>query len=941
MALAVSSKAEKRPLAGEEPAVATPERTKRRRVGRHAASKALALGAGAGAGASPASTTTSTALTAAGLQSAGLVLASRGVVAATRATAAPNTDWTVSEATGGRFNDCEPVFARDRKHLLLARDDSVQVYSMSTSSLVRTLHSGPAHGKTCCLRLSSVADNHLYTASSTGEIALWDWTTGARISAVSQKGGILDMAIATATATADAPDTIKDAVFSLNTLSTSSTTLVNVATPNQSGQLVTKPVYRSDKPLRHLQVSPDGKTVVVCGGDQLVVGYTAQNLSDGADTLAYNWLEVQLPVVAVCMDTRVETAPQTPGKKSKFSPVDLVIGDKTGAILLYRDIVGSLIRMGKDPKFKLNPNRFHWHRFAVRSVRWSRDGNYLISGGAENTLVLWQLDTGRKQFLPHLSSHICAMTVSQAGDAYAITLADNSAIVLSTAEMRPTATINGLQLTSATAVAPGPARGDRIAVAPAALIHPLRSEQLLVTVASTPSVSSSTAPSNCLLQTFDIQAGRHISRQALTRTNATVHVMGPAGTELTTPNVSQLQITPDGEWLATVDQWNLYKQDATVSEPATLQSTERSEISLKFWRWNASGREWQLNNRVDAPHFAATTAVRSAPVLDLASNPAVSMFATLGGDSALRVWTPRTRYQPKSGKTQQRQGPDSATKPGHSDLVTWKCHRVVHLEKFTTPRTPAKLAFSPDGSVLAVSWSDKRSKGVVHLIDPHTGAICHSRHGLYAGDIKGLGFVDHRLVILCDRLLVWDIVADQVESVAIPDAAAGSGPASLDLLAVNAAGGNFAIVANGKEGTARSQLVICSPESSTPLFQTQLDHACVALLADSKSSSYVAIDSRSQITRVSSQWDTASTDRIIQSSLSVDGERTRRGLQSLIGKLPGAEQVAPELPETTAALEYNVPEKGLARILDVGPAFVHAGVQQLFRGVVKHFAASA
>ncbi|KAK2068193.1 hypothetical protein P8C59_002850 [Phyllachora maydis] len=38
----------------------------------------------------------------------------------------------------------------------------------------------------------------------------------------------------------------------------------------------------------------------------------------------------------------------------------------------------------------------HWHRTCVHSVKWSRDGNYLVSGGEESTLVLWQMDTGPK-----------------------------------------------------------------------------------------------------------------------------------------------------------------------------------------------------------------------------------------------------------------------------------------------------------------------------------------------------------------------------------------------------------------------------------------------------------------------------------------------------------------------------------------------------------------
>src|SRR6478609_4538449 len=69
----------------------------------------------------------------------------------------------------------------------------------------------------------------------------------------------------------------------------------------------------------------------------------------------------------------------------------------------------------------------------------------MISGGSENALVLWQLDTGKKDFLPHLAASVENITVSANGSSYAVHLDDNSVMVLSTAEMKPTAYIAGIQ----------------------------------------------------------------------------------------------------------------------------------------------------------------------------------------------------------------------------------------------------------------------------------------------------------------------------------------------------------------------------------------------------------------------------------------------------------------------------------------------------------------
>src|ERR1700733_11875966 len=72
-------------------------------------------------------------------------------------------------------------------------------------------------------------------------------------------------------------------------------------------------------------------------------------------------------------------------------------------------------------------------------------GNYIISGGSETVLVLWQLDTGKQQFLPHMSATIQNIVVSPTGTSYGIQLADNSAMILSTAKLEPTTNISGIQ----------------------------------------------------------------------------------------------------------------------------------------------------------------------------------------------------------------------------------------------------------------------------------------------------------------------------------------------------------------------------------------------------------------------------------------------------------------------------------------------------------------
>ncbi|KAI5307453.1 hypothetical protein KEM55_008246, partial [Ascosphaera atra] len=427
--------------------------------------------------------------------------------------------------------------------------------------------------------------------------------------------------------------------------------------------------------------------------------------------------------------------------------------------------------------------------------------------------------------------------------------------------------------------------------------------------------------------TFDSNSGRHVARQALTRTNVSVLNTGPEGTELTTPNVTHMQITSDGDWLATVDEWYQYKQDALVLNPSSVQPLERREIFVKFWHWNESSREWELNTRVEAPHFEPS--VGSAPIHDLAVSPEESTFATIGGDSVLRLWVPKARMRSnqrvRDGRNQE-------------GLVTWRCRRAISLEK---PRAVAKhgrLSFSPDGSVLAVCWPGKKHKGFVHLIDPQTGEFRLSRDGLYAGNVKSIGFVNRYLVVLSDRLTVWDIVADQTQSVQV----APKGSFSPDYIAttctVNSTSETFAVVFTNKENSS-SLLMIFSPHSFTPLFQTRFGHQCVSLLADVKSGNYIFVDSVSQIHHVASGREGHIADELIETVPALDA-LPRTGLSNIFGKLPAT---GSEAQDTTAS-DYaeggaQASGKSLADLFDVGPSFALPGVQKLFGNIVEHFAA--
>jgi NET1-associated nuclear protein 1 (U3 small nucleolar RNA-associated protein 17) len=243
-------------------------------------------------------------------------------------------------------------------------------------------------------------------------------------------------------------------------------------------------------------------------------------------------------------------------------------------------------------------------------------GNYIISGGTETVLVLWQLDTGKQQFLPHMSATIQNVVVSPTGTSYAIQLADNSAMILSTAELEPTANIAGIQTSVLESEEPLEAQVQKIeelswqpllVQRTPAIINPTDPSKLLLVVGQQQEVSA-TKPlvmSNPYLQTFDLGSGHNLYRQALTRTSITNIDAAPSANRISEPRVTHMKISHDGKWLATVDEWTPPAREYDFlkhrGSSVAIEQQHRREVFLKFWQWSQESGMWELVSRILAP----------------------------------------------------------------------------------------------------------------------------------------------------------------------------------------------------------------------------------------------------------------------------------------------------------------------------------------------------
>jgi len=114
----------------------------------------------------------------------------------------------------------------------------------------------------------------------------------------------------------------------------------------------------------------------------------------------------------------------------------IAVGEKDGNIRFWYCLSGESkfdIRQAVARKSKKRSvdasrvsNDMHWHAHQVLSLAFSPDGVYLLSGGYEGVLVIWQLGTGARTFLPRLGAPLRTITVPPDFSHYILGCADNS-----------------------------------------------------------------------------------------------------------------------------------------------------------------------------------------------------------------------------------------------------------------------------------------------------------------------------------------------------------------------------------------------------------------------------------------------------------------------------------------------------------------------------------
>ncbi|KAL6713808.1 NET1-associated nuclear protein 1 [Lecanora helva] len=781
--------------------------------------------------------------------------------------------WKVSDPVGGHLLDLDPIFSPDEEFLILAYESAIVIFSTATSLPIRHLRITRGD-RISAFALSSAKAHDLYLSTISGIIERWDWLKGVQIGHWKLSSSIHHLKTSARTT----EEAVHDIVYTVDRKDTGPW-LISAYHLNSAGDSSNregKTLFSHPRALSHIQVLEGGQFIIAASGSQLIIGNTSSPKETAIPSVSYTWRIVDCPEWIVSIDVRVFrpeiVSKQSKGGKRKIQSLDISVGGLKGSIHIYENLLQTLVQIEQPTNKKgledIKARRLHWHRNAVLSLKWSRDGNYLISGGEETVLVLWQLETSRKQTLPHLGAPIESVVVSPSGSSYAVRLADNSAMILSTTELRPTFSVAGIQIPSELKdegadvpflpTVDTPFQGIKPKQRPNLPVCTSSSHPSSLLLAVPPSISSKlnrkTPQSASYLQMFDFSVGFQVSRQALTRTNITNVNIGPESNTIEEPNVIHMQISMDGSWLATVDEWTPPRRDlaflAFDEDRMAEEQNFHKEIHLKFWFWNDESKVWELVSRIDNPHKPNSSAdFDEGGVYALASDRSSVGFATIGSDDTIRIWRPAVR---------RRHGLDVRNKQGRS-LTSWYRKHLVYLD--STERVPrtnpqgAKLVYSHDGSIL-VGALQSSATSAIFIVDTDLGELREMQTGLYSGSLLGLEILDQYLITLSKELLVIDLVKDELSYGInlITNGLSLAKQLQMSHLTVDSRQGTFAValpeikfITKKNLTELRSLLAVFDPTNATPLFQTAFRNPITALLPLTDRKGFVAVDSAAEV----------------------------------------------------------------------------------------------
>ncbi|KAL7285467.1 hypothetical protein ACG7TL_000564 [Trametes sanguinea] len=613
--------------------------------------------------------------------------------------------WSWKSLTDSSASRVPPIFTKDGSYFFSAAGPSVKIHSVATGEVVSTL-TPPLSSEPSAAGSSSQADVvtsailsphnpfQLITGSLDGFVRVWDFLDASLLQTVCIAQPIFHLT---------AHERFRDHVFVAAARPTKKkTSKANVATSEDNVAVLrvslkptaataASPVQTSSEIVgvgktrltTGLAISPSGAWLVATAGHKAYVCRT--------DDLKAGFTKFVSPERLTCL---------------AFHPSEeyFATGDATGCIRLWYCLNESIAIKTPGVEKTAQTTTLHWHAHAVSSLAFTPNGAYLLSGGEEAVLVIWQLHTGKKEYVPRVGSPIVHIALLNSGgeEEYLLALADASFVFVRASTLKISRSIARIKLDPAISH-DRPSSSTAVPLA----VHSLSSTLIL----------PSSHPSS--LQTFSPSTSKLISELEVSPSN---RVSRRDDKPLQPSRVERVVLSDSGDWMATVD-------------CREADESFRAEVYMKIWQWDRKGGFWVLNTRIDRPHgLKNVTGVAFRPCARTRDD---LLLATTGEDGQIRSWRIRSVKTKSEGVEE-----------------FWVARSSLRFRE----EIPSDVSWSPDGSLLAVSVGSH-----VAIYDPETNALMQVLTAPECATVSSAQFVGStgRYVVVSGPrdVLLWDLVS--------------------------------------------------------------------------------------------------------------------------------------------------------------------------------------
>ena len=468
------------------------------------------------------------------------------------------------------------------RYLLVPVGSSIKVIEVESASTVRMLTPVTLSEITQILTNPLKPDCQVISCSVDGSLNVWDWKTGDHVKGFRTKHAMHSMMIKSFDASKGTIDllivslrlkgplgcNLPDPRKLFNYCAQRTTSLIELVKLEVSnGAFKTRQVFKA-RGLTRLAMSPSGDEMVFNSREEI------RFCKFGAD----DEFTVHRTIKHTSAITRLQYHPKEPC---------LVLSDRHGQIVMWYCL---------DPSGTPGVQRtLHWHANEVTDLAFTSNGQYLLSGGEEAVMVLWQIESGLRQYLPRLGDPIHFISVSSDDRWVAVSTRDN--------------VIHLVSLTSGSTLTVSKSIRGCILNAGASLIKTSTGASTVLLPGNPGTLQVYDPVKDCVETVLEVAPqNRPTGFGASQKPRKVLEIVKTA-------------VSPCGKWMATLEQRNSHKTHKTIL-------TAR----LKFWGRQSS--TWTLLSSVERPHADLVTDL----ALWIDSETGVPRAASSSKDGTFKLW---------------------------------------------------------------------------------------------------------------------------------------------------------------------------------------------------------------------------------------------------------------------------------------------------------------